>query len=105
MTSPSTGGGGWLGRLAAARGVGTHRGGEADPPSTEAPAPQPSPGARAKAEATKRYIENLYSKRNKAAAQRLERRRSLNAATADTVRSWRQGACLLRRGDERASSR
>jgi hypothetical protein len=94
MTSPSPSGGGWLGRLAAARGAGTHRG-EADPPPGAAtqPPPAPSPGTRAKAEATKRYIENLYSERNKAAAQRLERRRSLNAATADTVRSWRW-ACL-----------
>ena len=105
MTSPSPVGGGWLGRLAAARGVGAHRAGDAaaggDPApgaSVEAPSPQPSPGALAKAEATKRYIENLYSERNKAAAQRLERRRSLNAATADTVRRALLGPWCCGRG-------
>ena len=48
-------------------------------------APQPSPNARAKAEATKRYIENLYSERNKAAAARLQRRNSLDTVAGKQV--------------------
>ena len=87
MTSPSPSGG-WLGRLAAVRGAGRAGDQEASAPagSAAAPvAPQPSPNARAKAEATKRYIENLYSERNKAAAARLQRRKSLDTVAGKQV--------------------
>jgi hypothetical protein len=73
---------GWLGRLAAVRGGAARQAAPAaEEASTSAaaapPAPVPSPGTQAKAEATKKYIENMYRERDKAAVQRLERRRSL----------------------------
>jgi hypothetical protein len=58
--------------------------GAASPP---APPAAPSPGTQAKAEATKKYIENMYRERDKAAVQRLERRRSLERNDRAEARS------------------
>ena len=100
---------GWLGRLAAVRNGGAVR--PAPPPPEEAstsgagataaaaqpPASAPSPGTQAKAEATKKYIENMYRERDKAAVQRLERRRSFEKdQTGGAVRhAPRRRGCFL----------
>ncbi len=90
---------GWLGRLT--RGAG---GARAAPPAAEeastsaptpAPAAAPSPGTQAKAEATKKYIENMYRERDKAAVQRMERRRSLEKADKAAVRCFGSRAPAL----------
>lgn len=82
----------WLNRLASVRGGGSRPASApaAEVASTSAAAPPaaaaaaaPSPSSQAKAEAAKKYIENMYKERGKAATDRLERRRSLdNDATA-----------------------
>jgi len=87
----------WLNRLASVRGGGSRPASApaAEVASTSAAAPPaaaaaaaPSPSSQAKAEAAKKYIENMYKERGKAATDRLERRRSLdNDATAVRVAS------------------
>ena len=79
----------WLNRLASVRGgsrpAATPAAEEAStsaaasPPA--APVAVPSPSSQAKAEAAKKYIENMYKERGKAATERLERRRSLDNGT------------------------
>ena len=86
----ASGGAMWLNRLASVRGGGSR---PASAPASEvastsasaAPAATaaPSPSSQAKAEAAKKYIENMYKERGKAANERLERRRSLDSGTTE----------------------
>jgi hypothetical protein len=83
----------WLNRLASVRGGSR----PASAPAAEvastsaaappAPAAAPSPSSQAKAEAAKKYIENMYKERGKAATDRLERRRSLDKGTNEVRRA------------------
>ena len=92
MSAPA--GASWLGRLAAVRGSGGSAAaravaGEDASTSAAAAAPLPSPDTLAKAEATKKYIEHMYRERDKAASERLERRRSLDRGVEGVRVPWR----------------